>query len=85
VQTLIPEISCRGGILNSPTMDLPSRIVTPQLGMRAADLDDLDQLHENKKQEAIKEAVDMQNKWKMTELLIDMSVFSQHNLRLMTT
>jgi hypothetical protein len=59
VQTLIPEISHRGGIPNSPTMDLPSRIVTPQLGMRIADLDDLGQLHKNKKQEAIKEAVDM--------------------------
>jgi hypothetical protein len=61
LQTLIPEISCRGGIPNSPTMDLPSRIVTPQLGTRTADLDDLDQLHENKMQEAIKEAVDMRN------------------------
>jgi hypothetical protein len=28
---------------------------------RTADLDDLDQLHENKKQEAIEEAVAMQN------------------------
>ena len=63
VQTLIPEISRRGGIPNSPTMDLPSRsrIVTPQLGTRTADLDDLDQFHENKKQGAIKEAVDMRN------------------------
>jgi hypothetical protein len=42
-------------------MDLPSRKVTTQLGTRTADLDDLDQLHENKKQEAIEEAVAMQN------------------------
>jgi hypothetical protein len=61
VQTLIPEISRRGGIPNSPTMDLPSRKVTRQLGTRTADLDDLDQLHENKKQEAIEEVVATRN------------------------
>ena len=42
-------------------MDLPSRKLTPQLGTRTADLDELDQLHENRKQEAIEEAVAMQD------------------------
>jgi hypothetical protein len=60
VQTLIPEIS-RRGIPDSPTMDLPSRKLTPQLGTRTADLDELDQLHENRKQEAIEEAVAMRD------------------------
>jgi hypothetical protein len=40
---------------------LMCRIVAPQLGTKTADLDDLDKLHKNKKQEAIKEAVDMRN------------------------
>jgi hypothetical protein len=61
VQTLIPEISRRGGIPNSTTMDLPSRKVTTQLGTRTVDLDNLDELHENKKQEAIEEAVAIRN------------------------
>jgi hypothetical protein len=60
VQTLIPEISHRG-IPDSPTMDLPSRKLTPQLGTRTADLDELDQLHETRKQEAIEEAVAMRD------------------------
>jgi hypothetical protein len=74
VQTLIPEISRRGGIPNSPTMDLSSRKVTTQLGTRTVDLDDLDHLHENKKQEAIAEAVAMRNQME------DDGVIDRHEL-----
>ena len=60
VEKLIPEQSKRG-IPNSATIDLPARKVMPQLGMRTADLDALDQRYENEKQKAIEEAVAMRN------------------------
>ena len=59
--TLIPEQK-RRGIPDSPTMDLPSRKFTPQLGTRTADVDRLDERYENVKDKAIAEAVAMRDK-----------------------
>jgi hypothetical protein len=59
--TLIPEQK-RRGIPDSPTMDLPARKYTPQLGTRTSDLDRLDERYENAKDKAIVEAVAMRDK-----------------------
>jgi hypothetical protein len=58
LHTIIPQQSVRD-IPVSPTMDLPSRKVTPWLGQRTADVEMLDQRYEDKKARAIEEAVAM--------------------------
>jgi hypothetical protein len=72
---LIPEQK-RRGIPDSPTMDLPARKYTPQLGMRKADVDRLDEHYENAKDKAIAEAVAMRDK------LQDEGVIDRHEEKL---
>jgi hypothetical protein len=58
---LIPEQK-RRGIPDSPTMDLPARKYTPQLGTRTAGVDRLDERYGKAKDKAIAEAVAMRDK-----------------------
>ena len=60
VNTLVPEQSIRG-IPEVPTMDLPSRKVTPQLGQRTVDVEMLDERYEEERQRAVDEAVTMRD------------------------
>jgi hypothetical protein len=58
VDILVPEQAVRG-IPEVPTMDLPSRKVTPRLGQRTVDVEMLDERYEEERQRAIDEAVAM--------------------------
>ena len=58
MNTLVPEQAIRG-IPEVPTMDLPSRKVTPQLGQRTVDVEMLDERYEEERQRAIDDAVTM--------------------------
>ena len=55
-EKLIPEQTHRG-IPTSPTMNMPSGKVTPQLGKRTADVAELEERYENEKQKAVEEAI----------------------------
>jgi hypothetical protein len=75
--TLIPE-QRSNGIPKSPTMDLPARKYTPQLGMRTVDVGRLDECYEDE-DKAIEEAVAMRNKLGMRVSLISTKSYSQHH------
>ncbi len=60
VDTLVPEQAVRG-IPEVPTMDLPSRKVTPRLGQRTADVEMLNERYKEERQHAIDEAVAMRD------------------------
>jgi hypothetical protein len=60
VDTIIPEQSSRG-IPDMPTMDLPSRKETKQLGTRTVDVEELDSRYEAEKGETIAKAVQMRD------------------------
>ena len=52
IKEIIPQQQKRG-IPDKPTMDLPSRKATKQLGRRTADVDDLDKRYESEKSAVI--------------------------------
>ena len=58
VDILVPEQAVRG-IPEVPTMDLPSRKVTPRLGQRTVDVEMLNERYKEERQRAIDEAVAM--------------------------
>jgi hypothetical protein len=68
---LIPEQTHRG-IPTSPTMNMPSRKVTPQLGKITADVAELEEHYENEKQKAIEEAI------KLRDQLEDEGIIDRH-------
>jgi hypothetical protein len=60
VDTIIPEQSSRG-IPDMPTLDLPSRKETKQLGTRTVDVEELDSRYEAEKGKTIAKAVQMRD------------------------
>ena len=68
---LIPEQTHRG-IPTSPTMNMPSRKVTPQLGKTTADEAEFDERYENEKQKAVEEAI------KLRDQLEDEGIIDRH-------
>ena len=70
-EKLIPEQTHRG-IPTSPTMNMPSRKVTPQLGKRTADVAELEERYENEKQKAVEEAI------KLRDQLEDEGIIDRH-------
>ncbi len=70
-EKLIPEQKHRG-IPTSPTMNMPSRKVTPQLGKRTADVAELEERYENEKERAVEEAI------KLRDQLEDEGIIDRH-------
>ena len=70
-EKLIPEQKHRG-IPTSPTMNMPSRKVTPQLGKRTADVAELEERYENEKEKAVEEAI------KLRDQLEDEGIIDRH-------